>query len=104
MPQSSQAPTTSKDHSSKPDAKIPSAENRFDKPPNDDGTFQKWDLKDWEEDTFETDERNSSLPVVMKIANQLSYLKELLELYKKFNVHLGCKHNRSAADVPNVLR
>ena len=81
-----------------------SAKNRFDKPDEQHGKFQKWGEKDWEEIIFESDERNSSLPVVMKIAHQLSYLKEILELYKKFNVHLGCKHNRSTADVLDVLR
>lgn len=30
-----------------------------------------------------------SLAVTMKLANELSLLKSFLEMYRKFNVHLG---------------
>ena len=104
MPQSPRLPTTLVGNHSKPDPKSPSAENRSNNLDDDDSTFQKWDPKDWDEDIFEGDERNSSLSLTMKISNQLSLLQQNLELYKKFNVHLGRKHKHSAADAPDALR
>ena len=92
MPQSSQLPTTSMDRYSKPEPKPTSAENRFDKHDDKTGTTQKWDLKDWKGDIFESDGQNSSLIIIMKMANHFSQLKKFLELYQEFDVHIGCKH------------
>lgn len=92
------------DHHSKPVPETPRAENRSDKPDDGSRTIQKWNQKDWDRDTFETDEQESSLTRLMKLAYELSLLKDTIEIYQNFNAHLGCKHHRSTADVPGVLR
>ena len=67
-------------------------------------TNQKWSPKDWNKDIFETDEQKSSLTTFTKLSHEFSVLRENIEIYQKFNAHLGCKHPRSIADVPDVLR
>ena len=91
-------------HQSQPVPEAPLAENPSDKPDDQSRTNEKWSPKDWNRDIFETDERKSSLTTVMKLASELNLLKEYLELYQKFNTHLGGKHHRSTASVPDVLR
>ena len=65
-----------------------------------DRIVQKWDPEDYDADLFDSDKQNMSLTVVIKLANQLSLLKQFLEIYKQFNVHLGRKHNLFATVVP----
>ena len=88
------------DHKSDRGSKDLSAESQTDKPNRDVKTAQKWDLDDWDADDFDSDRQNMSLVVILKLANQLSLLKQFLEIYNKFNVHLGCKHNRFTTVVP----
>ena len=66
-----------------------SAGNQIEKPKNDGKPLQKWDTKEWDENEFDSDEENMSLAVMMKLANELSLLKSFLEIYRKFNIHLG---------------
>lgn len=65
---------------------------------------QKWDLKNIKGENLETDQRNSSIVLLMKVSGQICLLQQFLELYSKFNVHLGCKHNSSTAIIPDVRR
>ena len=83
-----------------PEPKGLSAESQIDKPDDDVRIFQKWNLEDWDVDMFDSDKQNMSLAVVIKLANQLSLLKQFLEIYQKFNVYLGCKHNLVTTVVP----
>ena len=52
---------------------------------------RKWNSKDWDGDRFESDDANMSLAATMKLANELSLLKSFIQIYKKFNIHLGGK-------------
>lgn len=54
---------------------------------------RKWDPKEWEAIEFDSDEENMSLAITMKLAYDLSLLKSFLEIYRKFNIHLGGKPN-----------
>ena len=92
-------PQSIDDHS-QPEPRGLSAESQIDKPDEDVRTVQKWDLGDWDVDMFDSDKQNMSLAVIMKLANQLSLLKQFLEIYQKFNIHLGCKHNLFTTVVP----
>ena len=87
-------------NNSDPEPKDLSTESQTDKPNGDVGIVQKWDDEDWDADLFDSDRQNMSLAVLMRLANQLSLLKQFLEIYKQFNVHLGCKHNLFATVVP----
>ena len=101
MSQSSQLPTTSTDHSKpEPEPKSLNAESQIDKSDNQVQRIQKWDVGDWDADTFDSDEQNMSLAVIIKLAHQLSLLQHFLEIYKRFNVHLGSEHNYSTTVVP----
>lgn len=54
---------------------------------------QTWKPNEWDDDEFDSDEESMSLAVTMKLANELSLLKSFLDLYKKFNIHLGGKQS-----------
>ena len=99
MSQSSQLPTTSTDRS-KPEPKSLSAESQVDKSDNQVQRIQKWDVGDWDADTFDSDNQDMSLAIIMKLANQLSLLQQFLKVYKRFNVYLGGEHNHSTTLVP----
>ena len=66
-------------------------EKQVNNPNEQDKGPQKWNSKDWDGDRFESDDENMSLAVTMKLANELSLLKSFLQIYKKFNIHLGGK-------------
>ena len=71
----------------------PSADNQLDKHNHESKPTQKWDPKEWDEDEFDSDDENMSLAVTMKLASELSLLKSFLEIYRKFNIHLGGEYN-----------
>ena len=82
----------------------PSADNQLDKRNHESKPIQKWDPKEWDEDEFDSDDENMSLAVTMKLANELSLLKSFLEIYRKFNIHLGGEYNSLYAQPsPDVL-
>ena len=61
---------------------------------NDQGKgVQTWKPNEWDDDEFDSDEESMSLAVTMKLANELSLLKSFLDLYRKFNIHLGGKQS-----------
>lgn len=70
-----------------------SADKQLEKPKDDGNPVKKWDMKEWDENEFDSDEENMSLAVTMKLANELSLLKSFLEIYRKFNIHLGGKQS-----------
>ena len=92
-PQSSKLPTASTNHYSKPEPDAPRAESQLDNPNDEGRAVKKWNRMEYDEDRFDSDAQDMSLTVVMKLAHQLSLLKEFLETYKNFNVHLGSKNN-----------
>ncbi|CAD6586685.1 MAG: hypothetical protein ASARMPRED_002800 [Alectoria sarmentosa] len=61
----------------------------------------KWDPKEWEAIEFDSDEENMSLAITMKLAYDLSLLKSFLEIYRKFNIHLGGKPNSRTLCTPD---
>lgn len=80
-----------------------SPDNQLDKPNDKGKAIQKWDPKVWDENEFDSDEENMSLAVTMKLANELSLLKSFLEIYRKFNVHLGGKQSPCTLTMPNLV-
>ena len=50
-----------------------------------------WAPGEWDADIFDSDSEHMSLAVTMKLANELSLLKSFLDIYKRFNIHLGGK-------------
>ena len=69
------------------------AGNQLDKPNDQSKGAQKWKPKEWDEDEFDSDEESMSLAITIKLANELSLLKSFLDLYRKFNIHLGGKQS-----------
>ena len=57
------------------------------------GTAERplWSVEDLEDDEEETDEETMSLTSTMKLAHELVLLKGYLEIYERFNIHLGGK-------------
>ena len=80
----------------------PRADSQPSKPLKKGQSIQKWESEEWEEIEFDTDEENMSMAVMMKLANELSLLKSFLELYNKFNNHLGGK--QSSNPLTNPMR
>ena len=72
--------------------KASSADNQLDKRNDGSEAIQKWESSEWDENEFDSDDENMSLAVTMKLANELSLLKSFLEIYRKFNIHLGGKY------------
>lgn len=72
--------------------KAPSADKQLDKRNDRSKAIQKWEPSEWDENEFDSDDENMSLAVTMKLANELSLLKSFLEIYRKFNIHLGGKY------------
>ena len=60
--------------------------------------IQKWKPDEWDDNYLDSDRKNMSLAVMMKLGHQLSLLREFLDVYKRFNGHLGGKQN---PDNPN---
>lgn len=82
---------------SQPHQAIPSRQFR----PNDESkAIRKWGPKEWDETEFDSDEENMSLAVTMRLANELSLLKSFLEIYRKFNIHLGGKYGLITLECP----
>lgn len=104
-PQPSNLPTTP---STRPYAtselEARSARNQLDKRNDESKAIRKWKPTEWNEDEFESDEENMSLATTMKLASELSLLKSFLELYRKFNIHLGGKQSpRTITQLPLML-
>ena len=93
-PQSAKLPTSpsTRPHAI-PELEARSASNQPDNPTDQSNGVQKWTLNEWDEDSFDSDEESMSLAITMKLANELSLLKSFLDLYKKFNIHLGGKQS-----------
>lgn len=70
-----------------------STSNQSDKASDQSKDMQKWKPSEWDEDEFDSDEESMSLAITMKLANELSLLKSFLDLYRKFNIHLGGKQS-----------
>lgn len=90
-PQSSNLSTSPAPHPDAPETDASSAGNQSDKTKGESEAVGVWDPKDWDEDEFDSDDEHMSLAVMMKLSNELSLLKSFLELYRKFNIHLGGK-------------
>ena len=80
---SSNFPPSSTDTVSQPQYRVPRNDNQQDHAP------QKWEANEWDSDVFDGDDVDMSLAIMIKLAHRLSILKDFLELYGRFNVHLG---------------
>ncbi len=80
---SSTFPPSSTDTLSQPQHHVPRIENQQDH------ASQKWEANEWDPDVFDGDDVDMSLAIMTKLAHRLSILKDFLELYRRFNVHLG---------------
>lgn len=88
-----------------PELEASSANNQPPDKPNDQSQgVQRWKLNEWDDDEFDSDEESMSLAVTMKLANELSLLKSFLDLYRKFNIHLGGKQNLFTNTRPPLTR